>query len=136
MPAPTIAATSSRRPVMSPTARPTIAAGKMMSTPNRFGSGIDPPTITPGERGEVPRDERDADGRDPEAPLVGPPDPAEVRDGQRERLVGEEVGHHGAARPRHVAEPRGERRGVEQVARVEERRQQDDRRPTAGPPAT
>ncbi len=46
-PAPTIAATSSRRPVMSPTARPIMAAGKMMSIPNRAGSGIEPPAYTP-----------------------------------------------------------------------------------------
>ncbi len=47
MPAPARAATSSRRPVMRPTARPTIAAGKMMSMPNRVGSGIWPPSSTP-----------------------------------------------------------------------------------------
>ncbi len=46
-PAPTMAATSSRRPVISPTARPTIAAGKMMSMPSRAGSGICDPMATP-----------------------------------------------------------------------------------------
>ncbi len=45
--APTIAATSSRRPVMSPTARPTIAAGKMTSMPKRAGSAICAPSTTP-----------------------------------------------------------------------------------------
>ena len=56
--APTSAATSSRRPVISPTASPIIAAGKMMSMPNRAGSGIWPPSDDPGQRREVPRDER------------------------------------------------------------------------------
>ena len=56
--APTIAATSSRRPVMSPTARPIIAAGKMTSMPSRAGSGICAPRTTPADRREVPRDER------------------------------------------------------------------------------
>ncbi len=46
-PAPTIAATISRRPEISLIARPTIAAGKMTSMPNRLGSGIEPPTSTP-----------------------------------------------------------------------------------------
>ncbi len=41
------AATSSRRPVMSVTAIPIIAAGKMTSIPNRDGSGICPPRTTP-----------------------------------------------------------------------------------------
>jgi hypothetical protein len=45
--APAMAATSSRRPVISPTARPPIAAGKMTSRPNRAGSGMLPPIVTP-----------------------------------------------------------------------------------------
>ena len=45
--APASAATSSRRPVMSPTARPAIAAGKMTSMPNRLGSTTASPSITP-----------------------------------------------------------------------------------------
>ena len=45
--APARAATSSRRPVISPTARPPIAAGKMTSSPNRVGSGMLPPIVTP-----------------------------------------------------------------------------------------
>ena len=47
MPAPTMAATSSRRPVMSPTASPIIAAGKMTSMPSLPGSGICAPRTTP-----------------------------------------------------------------------------------------
>ena len=46
-PAPTMAATSSRRPVISPTASPIIAAGKMTSMPSRPGSGICAPSTTP-----------------------------------------------------------------------------------------
>jgi hypothetical protein len=45
--APLIAATISRRPEISPTASPIIAAGKMTSIPNLFGSAIEPPTSTP-----------------------------------------------------------------------------------------
>ena len=45
--APAIAATISRRPLIRPTARPIIAAGKITSIPNCSGSGIEPPTITP-----------------------------------------------------------------------------------------
>ena len=45
--APANAATSSRRPVMSPAASPIIAAGKMMSMPRTPGSAIDPPAYTP-----------------------------------------------------------------------------------------
>ena len=131
-PAPTIAATSSRRPVMSPTARPIIAAGKMTSMPNRAGSGIWRAEHDPGERRQVPRDERRPDRGDPVAPLVGPPEPPEVADRQRERLVGQEVGHHRAPGDGHVPQPRRERGRVEQVARVEQGRQQDDRRATPG----
>ncbi len=47
MTAPATAATSSRRPVMSPTARPPMAAGKMTSSPKRAGSGMLPPIVTP-----------------------------------------------------------------------------------------
>ena len=45
--APDPAATTSRRPVTRPTARPAMAAGKTTSSPNREGSGIAPPRSTP-----------------------------------------------------------------------------------------
>src|SRR4029079_8638915 len=45
--APAIAATSSRRPLTSPTASPIIAAGKITSIPSRFGSTIASPIDTP-----------------------------------------------------------------------------------------
>ena len=120
--APATAATSSRRPVMSPTASPTIAAGKMTSMPSRAGSGICAAEHHAGERRQVPRDERHDDRRDPVAARVGPAEPPEVGDRQRERLVGQEVGHHRAARPRDVAQPRRQRRRVQQVAGVEQDR--------------
>src|SRR5512143_287222 len=47
MTAPEMAATSSRRPAIRPTARPAIAAGKITSSPNRVGSGMLPPIVTP-----------------------------------------------------------------------------------------
>ncbi len=62
----------------------------------------------------------DDDRADPVAPLVGPPEPPEVRDRQGERLVGQEMGHQARRRIGHVPEPRRERGGVEQVPGVEQ----------------
>ncbi len=45
--APLQAATRSRRPTISPTASPIIAAGKTTSSPKRDGSGIWPPMVAP-----------------------------------------------------------------------------------------
>ena len=76
-----------------PTARPAIAAGKTTSSPSVAGFGIAPPRNTPASVArfhgmnapstaaiQYPRD-------------VGAPDPEEMRDRERERLVGEDVGH-------------------------------------------
>ena len=59
---------------------------------------------------------------DPVAGDVDPPEAVEVGRGERERLVGEDVGHRRPVEERHVAQPRGERRAVQQVAGVEEER--------------
>ena len=131
-PAPTMAATSSRRPVISPTARPIIAAGKMTSMPSRAGSGICAPRTTPASVARFHGMNVAPIAADPVAALVGPADPPEVADRQRERLVGQEVGHHRPTGERHVAQPRPQRRRIEQVARVEQRGQQDDPGPRPG----
>jgi hypothetical protein len=49
-----------------------------------------------------------------------------VADRQRERLVGQDVRHDGALRAWPVGEVGRQRRGVEDVPRVEERREDDD----------
>ena len=56
-PAPTMAATSSRRPVISPTASPIIAAGKMTSMPRRSGIGDLRAEQDPGQGREGPRED-------------------------------------------------------------------------------
>ena len=93
------------------------------------GLGDRPARVHPGERGEVPWDERRAERADPVAGLVRPPEPPEVRERHGESLVGEEVGHHRAARPRDVGQPRPQGRGVEQVAGIEQEGEQRDRGP-------
>ena len=89
--APAMAAASSRRPLISPIARPIIAAGKITSMPSRSGSTIDFAEKRAGEAREEPRDEGDADCGEPVADRIEPPEPAEVSDRQRERLVGQDV---------------------------------------------
>ena len=70
-----------------------------------------------------------SDRADPVARDVDPADPVEVGRRERERLVGEDVGHRRPLEERDVAQPRRERRAVEQVAGVEEEREHDDRQP-------
>ena len=55
--------------------------------------------------------------------------PLEVPDREGERLVGQQMGHHGAAPERHATEPWRERCRIQQVARVEQEGEQDDSRP-------
>ena len=80
----------------------------------------------PGERRQVPRDERRPDRGDPVAALVGPADALEVGHRERVRLVGEEVRHEGASGDRDAPQPRRERGRVQQVPGVEQRGQEQD----------
>jgi hypothetical protein len=79
-----------------------------------------------GQRGQVPRDERRPDRRDPVPAFIGPPETPEVGDRQREGLVGQEVGHDRPPPESHLAQPRRQGGGVEQVPGVEQRGQEDD----------
>ena len=88
------------------------------------------------ERREEPRDERDADRREPVAEGVEPAEPSEVGDREREGLVGEEMGRDRPLAERAAAEPRRERRRVQDVAGVEQPGQDSDDRATATPLAT
>ncbi len=91
---PAAAATTSRRPVDRPTARPAIAAGKTTSRPRTAWIGNELAAEQHADdRGQVPRNEGRADRGDPVAGRVDPPEPLEVDAGQGERLVGQEVGH-------------------------------------------
>ena len=85
------------------------------------------------QRREVPRDEHEADGAQPVPAFVGPTEPSEVRDGEGECFVGQEVRHHAAPCHWNVAQPRAHRRRIEHVPGVEQRREDQDRRP--GDPA-
>ena len=124
--APTAAATSSRRPVIRPDAQAGHRGREDDVEPERDGSAIWPPRTTPASVATFHGMNVDDDRGDPVAADVGPADPPEVGDRQRERLVGQDVGHDRPLPARPVAQPRRERGRVEEVAGVEERRQEDD----------
>ena len=119
------AATISRRPVIRPTASPTIAAGKMTSIPNRFGSTIASPTSHARQRREVPRDQRRDDGGDTSSRHMSDRPSRRkwaidsANDSSVRRWAAAARSDEGPA-----AEPRRQRRRVEEVAGVEERGQQ------------
>ena len=127
--APAHAATSSRRPVTSPAAKPGHGGRKDHVEPEGNRVGDRAAEQDPRDRREVPGDEHGDHGRDPVAGDVDAADPLEVRGRQGERLVGEDVGHRRSLGQRDVADARGQRRAVQEVAKVQEEREDDDREP-------
>ncbi len=80
----------------------------------------------PGQGGQVPGHEDRPDRGHPVAAFIRATESPEVADRQRERLVGQDVGHHRPAPGGNVAKPRRQRRRVEQMPGVEQRREDED----------
>ena len=126
---PAAAAATSRRPLVRPTARPAIAAGKTMSRPEHSRVGDELAAQHAQDRGQVPGDERRADRGEPVAGRINPSQPPEVDAGQGERLVGQEMGHHHPFEERLGPQPGRQRGGVQEVAGIDQGGQDHDRRP-------